>query len=240
MKKLLLLILATTCFTSAGLSLRYAHIVRSAFVGFSNFHTAEAKLFIDYQLNEREQADTLKKLDSARKRIEETFGAMKADPVIIIAGDAETANRYGVNDTPASSSFVPWGIYIVVNQKQSSIDVFAHELVHAEIAERLGYIRRLNNLPTWFDEGVAMQVDHRAHYMPSYKAVDRTEISRVKQLQNPSRFWSADKGQNIRNYQAAKAAVAELFIHNPPATLYEKLEKMRMGESLSDIYGTSY
>lgn len=40
------------------------------------------------------------------------------------------------------------------------MDVVAHEMAHAELAHRIGY-RRANQLPDWFEEGLALQVDER-------------------------------------------------------------------------------
>jgi hypothetical protein len=61
-------------------------------------------------------------------------------------------------------------------------------------------------------------------------------MRRVKSLDNPGTFWSADKDQNIRNYQAAKCAVAELLGRRPPKLLYPALSRLRQGEHFADVF----
>lgn len=53
---------------------------------------------------------------------------------------------------------------ILIGPQGRSVDVVAHELAHAELAQRVGFVRRELSVPTWFDEGLAMQVDHREAY----------------------------------------------------------------------------
>lgn len=43
------------------------------------------------------------------------------------------------------------GTHVTLNMEQFSLDVTSHELMHAELAERLGYWARITRLPTWFD-----------------------------------------------------------------------------------------
>ena len=53
---------------------------------------------------------------------------------------------------------------VVLDLAHFSIDVTAHELVHAELAQRLGFWTRTVKLPVWFDEGIAVQLDRRADF----------------------------------------------------------------------------
>jgi len=73
--------------------------------------------------------------------------------------------------------------------------------------EILGYWAYQTKISTWFDEGVAMQVDYRDHYKVDYESFSQEEIKRVKGLDTPSKFWTNSKEENLKNYRAAKAVV---------------------------------
>ena len=99
----------------------------------------------------------------SRSRIQTTFGTPQAKPILIFLDDSNSfwslkLNEYG------STHFIGSKICVMIGTKGRNIDIVAHELMHAEIADRLGYWHRLTKLPIWFDEGLAMQVDFRPHY----------------------------------------------------------------------------
>ncbi|MCC5945096.1 MAG: hypothetical protein JJT94_09175 [Bernardetiaceae bacterium] len=106
-------------------------------------------------------------LEEARARVVALFGSMESSPVLIIAHDDATMRKYGRGGTKSGlTHFSPIGTYIVVGEDGANVDVIAHELCHAELAARLGWWLRYRKLPTWFDEGLAMQLDGR---FPSWK-----------------------------------------------------------------------
>lgn len=79
-----------------------------------------------------------------------------ARPTTIIAADDREAARLGLaDDVPGTAFISPLRTEVVLNLAHFSIDVTAHELVHAEVARRLGFRTRAVKLPVWFDEGVA-------------------------------------------------------------------------------------
>ena len=105
-------------------------------------------------LEERRRALTA--LRAARGRIAATFGVPAARPMTIIAADDGEAARFGLAaDVPGTAFISPVDTEVVLNLAHVSIGVTAHELVHAEVAQRLGFWHRAVELPVWFDEGVA-------------------------------------------------------------------------------------
>lgn len=237
MKKIVRYILVVFCLTFASAAHSYPPAIIAALIDFSDFHKAGKNVYFEGDLSETEQRDMLTLLDAAKDRITKTFGEPIAKPTIIVISSPKTASKYGIHDVPGKFFSSPWGNYLILNQKQPSVDVTAHELFHAEIAERLGYTARYWRFSTWLDEGLALQVDYRSQYMFDCATFDKSEIRRVKELDSPSRFWSADKDQNIKNYQAAKAAVCVLFKQVLHSSLYGYLERIRQGENFHDVFG---
>jgi len=115
--------------------------------------------------------------------------------------------------------------------------VTANELLHAEVAQRLGFWTRAVKLPVWFDEGVAVQLDRRAPYHIDCSAVGAQRIRQVRELTTVRRFWHGSRGQIVRNYQAAQCAAAEVLERHPPRTLYASLARLAQGAQFEDVFG---
>ena len=212
--------------------------VNRAFVGAGNYVQIDDGVYAARDLPLEERRRALTALRAARGRIAETFGMPVARPTTIIAANDREAVRFGlVDDVPGTAFISPLGTEVVLNLAHFSIDVTAHELVHAEVAQRLGFWTRAVELPVWFDEGVAVQLDRRGPYLIDCGAVDAQRIREVRQLTSVRRFWHGDRGQIVRNYQAAKCAAAEVLERHPPRTLYASLARLAEGAHFDTVYG---
>lgn len=71
-------------------------------------------------------------------------------------------------------------------------------------ASQAGYRQRLLTVPTWFDEGVAMQVDYRGRYalVQQDTADADVEVDSVRELTTGSRFF-VDDDQGLTGEHAA-------------------------------------
>lgn len=208
----------------------YASLVRLALIDYSDFREIENNVYLSKSLPSDAEQKTLALLKSARQRISGKYGSPVALPVTVVLGDKQEQERYGLNGPPGTFMFTPWGGYLLLAFDKADIDVTAHELVHSEIFSRVGYLKRQSEIPTWFDEGTAMQVDFREKYM-SPNTISQADFAYVISLDNPAKFWGSDKNQNIENYRKSKAAVAELFLSTDEG-LYSLLENIRHGEDV--------
>ena len=122
---------------------------------------------------------------------------------------------------------------VMVGPKGQNIDVVAHELMHGELHHRAGYLRRFFQVPTWFDEGVAMQVDYRSRYSLSPPEAQNADY--VRALTTESSFFVADDEALTRNYASAKTVVASWVTRVGPAALYLRLHRLNNGEPFSEV-----
>ena len=168
-------------------------------------------------------------LELAFERIEALYGTPVSEPRIIIAPTAEAALAWGANET-ASMHRLPWRSCIVIGPKGQNVDVVAHEWLHAEIQQRVGFIRLLQEIPVWFDEGAALTVDHRAPFVPDNIELTEAEIAEVIRRSSAKAFFSGD----IRkNYQAARLAVEPLIV---PEQFYADLGRISAGEPFDQVF----
>jgi len=93
----------------------------------------------------------------------------------------------------------------------------------------------MRKMPTWLDEGIALQVDHRPRYT-KLTNINQAELERVVSLSTPKLFWSQEPEQNIKNYQSAKMAVQESVIPVIDRKgLYRILEEIKEGASIESF-----
>ena len=121
---------------------------------------------------------------------------------------------------------------LAIGQQGQNVDVVAHELMHAEIAERVGFWNRATKLPVWFDEGLAMQVDFRHRY--NLKAPINTAY--VKTLFSGREFFVADSNDLTQPYAAAKSEVNAWLSRNTSRSVYENLSELKHGASFDSIW----
>lgn len=173
-------------------------------------------------------------LQEARGRIENIFGPMQSRPIILFFDEQDafwplTLNEYG------STSSVGNKTCVMIGPKGQNIDVTAHELMHAEVVLRVGRWQKWFELPVWFDEGLAMQVDYRGRYdLPK-----DSETSYVTQLDSVAEFYVSDDKQLTRNYASAKYEVAKWMSVVGNASAYQHLDSIKDGGSFAAIWRRS-
>lgn len=224
--------LFATCFAVLGLSAATLAVavpdaMACALVATRGFESLPDGTQVESRSSAQDRSQSLDLLSGARARIERAFEAPRATPLVVFFQDPRLfwplkVNAYG------STSFVGARACVMVGPEGRNLDVVAHELMHAELAERVGYWRRFTQIPTWFDEGLAMQVDFRPNY--DLPRDTPTDTAYVRQLESVRKFSDPDGALLTRNYASAKAEVAHLLAGMGASGLYQRFERIRKGE----------
>ena len=180
-----------------------------------------------------ERATFIELQSQARERIKETFGAPRAQPLVVFR-DSRTFWPLKLNNY-ASAAFIGSRVCVLIGPQGKNVDIVAHEFMHAELANRVGHWRRNFDVPSWFEEGVAMQVDLRARYNWSNQQGKSEGHGYVRQFNSQRKFNDADDTQLTRNYAAAKAEVAQWLATIGGGELYNRLERIRTGEDFDAV-----
>jgi hypothetical protein len=171
----------------------------------------------------------------AKTRITTMFGAPRAKPLVVFLNNPATVFTFKSNGY-GSTFFVGPRVCVILGPEGTNIDVVAHELLHAELSERVGPWRRFREIPAWFDEGLAMQVDFRSRYNSS-QAVDATELASLRTLRSMDQFYAGNDEAITQHYARSKQAVAQWLEKIGRSNLYSRLERIRAGESLNSVLG---
>ncbi|MCW8879052.1 MAG: hypothetical protein OQK04_12515 [Kangiellaceae bacterium] len=203
------------------------HALACELVQFSDYKKVAPNIFASPDVEK--VSLILRAISEGKQRVETTFGEMSASPKVVIVKNQVEAAKFGANST-ASAHYTPIGTCIVLGPKGQNVDVTAHELTHAEVGHRVGWLTHLLEVPIWFNEGVALLVDHRKPFLIENIQLSEEEIREVKKLDTGRAFFG---GENThKNYLASRLAVNKI----EPLELYEKLELIRDGESFEDVF----
>jgi hypothetical protein len=173
-------------------------------------------------------------LSESRVKIQNTFGAPRSKPIVIFFNNPSAFWPFKLNEY-ASTQFFGSKVCVMIGPKGQNPDVVAHELMHAEISDRIGgNWRRVTQLPVWFDEGLAMQVDFRSRYILRDGAGAETKY--VRALRSVNQFFVLDDELLTKNYASAKVEVALWVSEVGNLSVYGQLERIRTGQPFDAVF----
>lgn len=167
-------------------------------------------------------------IQESRRRITLVLGKPEAQPIVVFFEDPRSFAPLFLNEVGQAPS-VGKRACLIIGPRGQNVDVVAHELMHAEMHYRIGPWKMLWEIPAWFDEGVAMQVDFRERFIMSPD--DLPDTSYVRKLKGHRAFFAGE-----HNYAAARREVADLLDEYPANTLYANIERIRSGETFAQVF----
>ena len=136
--------------------------LRCEFVAWSDLNQSGERLYLDPRMPDEQAARVARMVAEARQRDAGIFGELQSEPVIIAGSDLSVMEKFGqVGNRTAVTHLLLGRAFIILGPDGLNIDVIAHEMMHAELYRRVGAWNRELKIPTWFDEGLAMQADNR-------------------------------------------------------------------------------
>jgi hypothetical protein len=163
-----------------------------------------------------------------RERIKDAFGEPEADPIIVFFDDPRSFTPLFLNEVGQGPSIGSHDC-LIIGPRGQNVDVVSHELMHSEILHRAGAWKSFREIPAWFNEGVAMQVDFRERFI--IPPDDLPDTSYVRALNSSNAFFA---GEN--SYAAARHEVMDLLNKHPAKRLYANLERVRNGETFAKVF----
>jgi hypothetical protein len=200
---------------------------RCIFISFSNL---EKKQNVYYNrttsANQLESLLRLKKV--AEDKVKRYWGENALlDYTLIYCNNEKLYNKYGTPNTPATTQR-KLGAYVVLSNDGVDEQIIAHEITHTILYKQLGFYKVILKIPTWFEEGLAMQVDDRDRY-----SIDslQTNINNgfklpdVSTIAKPSQFYSGDDDAITLHYVTAKYVVHEWLKTHSLSAFIKKMNK---------------
>ena len=179
-------------------------------------------------------------IDEAIARDTDFFGSLvcRDCTVIIICDNKKLLSKLGGDHDTQSVSFLVKKSYISVSNEYLTVDVLAHELTHAELYERLSG-KAVRRIPTWFNEGIALQNDYREQYSPEAWA-EQTDngknIVAPEEMDTGAEFYAGTAEDRRFRYLNAKHDVAKWLESHGLKGLTDLIDRLNDGEDFSTAY----
>ena len=181
-------------------------------------------------------------IDEAIARDTDFFGSLlcRDHTVIIICDDEKLLAKLGGDHDTQTVLFPVKKSYISVSTEYLNVDVLAHELTHAELHERLSG-NALRRIPTWFDEGIALQNDYREQYSSETWAEQTDNGKHIvahEDMDTGAEFYSGTKEDRRFRYLNAKHDVAEWVETHGLQGFMDLIDRLNDGEDFCAAYGS--
>ena len=184
--------------------------------------------------------EAIGRIDSAKERVKDFFGDLCCleDTVIIICDDDLLLSRLGGDHDTKTCYFPAKKHYISVSDEYFNVDILAHELTHAELHTRLSESAQ-KKIPTWFDEGIALQNDYREQYSFEtwVKQTDNgSHTVALEDMDEASEFYAGTVEDRRFRYLNAKHEVDGWMETHKRQGLMELIDKLNNGEAFLIAY----
>jgi len=220
----------------------YAGFIRCLVVDWHTMDQIGPRLYVHPSMTQPERQALLRNHTLAKKRVIDFFGSLQSDPVVIAGTDSHTINYFGSERAQTGMTHLsPLGGYIVLDGRGLNVDVLAHEMVHAELLDRLGWYHRTFHVPTWFDEGLAMQIDYRfpgAEAEWAAMTINGTYAPPLRGLTDPKSFFGNPHTVYL-HYLTAQHEVGRWYGTRGQRGILQLIACLRAGGQFDRCYGVA-
>lgn len=170
-----------------------------------------------------ERANLLEMIREAERRIPAYLGDRRARPRILTRAAVTATYRTPVCDC----------IYLAPPGR--NVDVIAHEMAHTELTARIGHWRVMRQIPTWFDEGMALHVDLRPAFgEEAYRKATRNGAAarRLADMETNRTFHSS----SYLSFLTARHEFEAWYARAGREGLLSLMEQVRRGRPFREAY----
>ena len=181
-------------------------------------------------------------IEQAEERVGAFFGELRFPDktFFIICDDKELTRKLGEDHAIVSVGFPVGKHYICVSDEYLELDILAHEITHAELRARLS-AKALKRIPTWFDEGLALQNDWRERYSEEQwiaQTDNGKSIVALGDMDTPSEFYAGEAEDRRFRYLNAKHELSAWMAIHGRRGLLELLDRLNDGADFTAAYGS--
>jgi hypothetical protein len=208
-------------------SLKQKHALACEFVAMTDFKKISSNIFVSPEFSIDKHHELIMIIKSGKNRIKNTFGLMRANPIIVVTKSNDEASFFGSN-LAGTTHLSPVGECVVLGPNGINVNVVSHEFAHVELHNRVGWLKYALNIPIWFSEGIALLVDYREPFLLENISISEVKVEAVK---NKGVDFFTD-GNTHENYLASRVAIEYINA----SSLYEKLDEIHKGRNFNDVF----
>ena len=179
-------------------------------------------------------------IEHAKDRVRTFFGDVhfQDETIFIICDDEKLTRKLGEDHGTVIFSFPSETHYICISDGYLELDILAHEITHAELHTRLS-AEAQKRIPTWFDEGIALQNDYREKYSEA-QWITQTDNGKnavaLEDMDTPAEFYAGKAEDRRFRYLNAKHELDVWMIAHGQHGLLELLDRLNGGADFTTAY----
>lgn len=181
-------------------------------------------------------------IEHAKDRVRTFFGdvCFQDETIFIICDDEKLTRKLGEDHGTVILYFPSETHYICISDGYLELDILAHEITHAELHTRLS-TEAQKRIPTWFDEGIALQNDYRERYSEA-QWIAQTDNGKnavaLEDIDTPAEFYAGEAEDRRFRYLNAKHELDVWMISHGQQGLLELLDRLNGGADFNTAYGS--
>ena len=187
-----------------------------------------------------DQQELLEMIEQAKDRVRTFFGDVRFqdETIFIICDDEKLTRKLGEDHGTVIFYFPSETHYICISDEYLELDILAHEITHAELHTRLS-AEAQKAIPTWFDEGIALQNDYREKYSEA-QWTQQTDNGKnavaLEDMDTPAEFYAGKAEDRRFRYLNAKHELDVWMTAHGQHGLLELLDRLNGGADFTTAY----
>lgn len=199
--------------------------------GYLNFKNPQENVYIENVISKKGHNIILNRITTAKKLLKQECGKLISNPKIVVAVSKKMSENLQVHDLGGKACKVFGQTYIGINHGQITVETIAHEIIHAEINERIHKKRESGYIfPLWLEEGLAMQSYYFKDPNKPYEVVSTQIIEEITKKTTKATFYDSNIEKRKSNYKKAQKIV-RLLLSKKEESMFELLDKVGSGIS---------
>ena len=179
-------------------------------------------------------------IEQSEERVKAFFGDLyyMDETTFIICDDNGLIRKLGEDHGTVCVDFPSEKRYICISDEYLELDILAHEITHAELRSRLS-AEAQKAIPTWFDEGLALQNDYREQYSEAQwiAQTDNGENTvALEDMDTPAEFYAGEGEDRRFRYLNAKHELDVWMTVHGQHGLLELFDKLNGGADFTTAY----
>ena len=187
-----------------------------------------------------DRQELLRMIEQAKDRVKAFFGELhfQDETIFIICDDEKLTRKLGEDHGTVIFYFPSETHYICISDEYLELDILAHEITHAELRTRLS-AEAQKRIPTWFDEGIALQNDYREKYSEaqwSAQTDNGKNAVALEDMDTPAEFYAGEAEDRRFRYLNAKHELDVWMTARGQRGLLDLLDKLNGGADFATAY----
>lgn len=220
-KYLILILFTLLCCIIIFAYVNFGYLINCFSIDFSDFRKREKNIYFSPDIDKKLQDSLIHLVESAKLR-NKMFWNTEPErySVIFCLTDTEVEKYTGNPNSQTVSLFTPVHAFVILGKPGHNVNVIAHEISHVILNTKLGYFKKNKLIPTWFDEGIALQMDYRNEIADTiFEQNYTTNIDSLKTISTPAGFFKTEWSATLRNYLIARYELKKWLINKNVDTI---------------------